>query len=162
MVLLPWLIHHTSYFILTISLKKVPTIFFQRTKLPQIWFYFLIGWFFSILSDSWPELSTDAEYCVALQEQCFFSLQPWCKGTRAHTTGSIHNPVPRDNKRKTDLQILALLKSQITRIWLLKKEIRHDHVPALLFEDDFLPLITRWDHLWAGLQETQIPDYKDL
>lgn len=31
-----------------------------------------------------------------------------------------------------------------------------------LFEDFFLALISWWPHLSVELQETQIPDYKDL
>lgn len=130
MVLLLWLIHGANYFILVISFKKFPTIFFQRTKLQQSSGLVFVC-LFSVLSASWPELSTDAEYFVAFQEGYVSSANSLDVQAQQYF---IHIPVTLQAwstiqflmtiKKKSVLQgTQQIFYTCTTRIWLLKKKI---------------------------------------
>lgn len=63
---------------------------------------------FSILSDSWPELSTDAEYCVALQEGCVSSVYNLDVKAQEHTL-----------QAQSTIQFLVIIRERlICRFWL--------------------------------------------
>lgn len=170
MVLLLWLIHGTNYFILVISFKKVPTIFFQRTKLQQSSGLVFVCFLFQVPAGQ--NLVQMLSILLLFRRDMF--PQPIALmyrhsniniGTHTcHSTGLIHNPILHDDKEKVcsagdSADFLYMYHQNLA---FKGKDNKHDRITAFLFEDFFLPLISWWEHLRVELQETQIPDYKDL